>query len=223
MRGASCFFGIQLSSNFQQPFLAKSFSDFWTRWHISLSEWLRDYIFYPIRRMMMSLKWPGWTTWLIPPVLTMLVSGFWHGAYLALIFWAFLHGIYLVGEQRLQQFKLLPKSGLKLRLYSFLVFILTTLAWIPFNTPSVRSAGRYFLNLLPPYTASVNFLILPDLLLLVFLSFWMDTQEQRHGDAAFPRKWSVSAQSWGVAIAIVLLYLFTRAGNDISQFVYQFF
>ena len=223
VRGVSCFFGIQLSSNFQQPFLAKSFSDFWTRWHISLSEWLRDYIFYPIRRMIMLLRWPGWTAWMIPPVFTMLVSGFWHGAYLALIFWGFMHGIYLVVEQRLQQFKLLPKSGLKLRLYSVLVFILTTLAWAPFNTPSVRSAGRYFLNLLHPYTASFNLLFLPDLLLLVFLSFWLDNQEQRHNDLSFPRKWSASAQSWGVAITVILLYLVTRTGNDISQFVYQFF
>jgi len=222
VRGVSCFFGIQLSPNFKQPFLAKSFSDFWTRWHISLSEWLRDYIFFPARRWLMSMKLPGWTAWMIPPMLTMLVSGFWHGAYLALIFWGFLHGIYLMIEQLLQQFKILPKSGLKSRLYGLVVFILVTLAWVPFNTPSVRSAGRFFLEFLPPYSASFNLLFLPELL-LILLSLWIDKQEQRYNDQSFPRNWSASAQKWGVATAIILLYLFSSAGNDISRFVYQFF
>lgn len=222
IRGISCLLGIQLSVNFRQPFLAKSFSDFWTRWHITLSEWLRDYVFYPARRRLMSLKSAGWATWIIPPMLTMLVSGFWHGAYLALIFWGFLHGLYLILEQALQQSKLLPKNGIRANLYASLVFISVTLAWIPFNTPSIRSAGRYFAGLFPPYSASFSLLILPDFLLLL-LSLWMDWQENRHNDPAFPRKWTATAQSWSVAIAIILLFLVISAGRDLSQFVYQFF
>ena len=96
VRGISCLFGIQLSPNFQEPFMARSFSDFWARWHISLSEWLRDYIFYPARRWFMSRPQSNWIALVIPPLLTMLVSGFWHGASLALLFWGFLHGLYLV-------------------------------------------------------------------------------------------------------------------------------
>jgi len=223
VRGISCLMGIQLSPNFRQPFLAGSFSDFWTRWHITLSEWLRDYIFYPSRRWLMSFRWTGWIALLLPPLLTMLVSGFWHGASLALLFWGFLHGLYLIMEQLLQRFKLLPKSGFNAHFYSALVFLLITLAWIPFNTPSVRSAGRYLIGLLPPYSASFNILILPDVLLLVFFSLWLDWQEGHHQDLSFPRQWSVAAQSWGVAIAILLLFFFTSTGNDLSRFVYQFF
>jgi alginate O-acetyltransferase complex protein AlgI len=222
VRGISCLLRIQLSANFRQPFLARSFSDFWTRWHITLSEWLRDYIFYPTRRGLLQLRSPAWLALIIPSLLTMLVSGFWHGAYLALLLWGFLHGLYLVLEQFLQQFKLLPKDGFKARLYSMVVFLLVTLAWIPFNTPSVRSAGRYLFGLLPPYSASFNLLILPDLL-LIFFSLWLDWQEQHHNDLAFPRKWSPSKQSWSVAIALILLFLFSNTGNDLSRFVYQFF
>jgi len=218
VRGLSCLFGIQLSSNFRQPFLARSFSDFWTRWHITLSEWLRDYIFYPARRWLRS----GWSALIIPSLLTMLISGFWHGAYLALLLWGFLHGVYLVLEQLLQQFKLLPKDGYKARLYSILVFIIVTLTWIPFNTPSVHSAERYLVGLLPPYSASFNIYILPDFL-LVFFSLWLDWQEQHHNDLAFPRKWSPAQQTWGVAIALMVLVLFSSKGNDLSHFVYQFF
>lgn len=222
VRGISCLLGIQLVPNFRQPFLARSFSDFWTRWHISLSEWLRDYIFYPMRRWLMQLQLPGWVALIVPSLLTMLISGFWHGAYLALLFWGFLHGLFLVLEQLLQQFKLLPKDGYKVRLYSACVFLMVTLAWIPFNTPSVRSAGRYLAGLLPPYSASFNVFILPDFLLL-FFSLWFDWQEQRHNDLSFPRKWSATKQSWSVAIAIILLFLFSSTGNDLSGFVYQFF
>jgi alginate O-acetyltransferase complex protein AlgI len=223
VRGLSCLLGIQLSANFRQPFLARSFSDFWTRWHITLSDWLRDYVFYPARRWLLSLPQMGWTALILPPLLTMLVSGFWHGASLALLFWGFLHSLYLVVEQVLQRFKLLPKGGFSAQLYSLFVFLLITLAWIPFNTPSLRSAGRYLVGLLPPYSAAFNVLILPDLLLLVFFSLWLDWQEQRHEDLSFPRQWPVAAQSWGVAVAILLLFFFASTGNDLSRFVYQFF
>jgi D-alanyl-lipoteichoic acid acyltransferase DltB (MBOAT superfamily) len=222
IRGVSCLLGIQLSPNFRQPFLARSFSDFWTRWHISLSEWLRDYIFYPVRRWLMQLHWPGWIALIVPSMLTMLASGFWHGAYLALLLWGFLHGLYLVIEQFLQQAKLLPRDGYKTHLYSMIVFLMVTLAWVPFNVPSVRSAGRYLTGLLPPYTTTFDLYILPDLLLLCF-SLWLDRQEQHHNDLAFPRKWTTSQQPWGVAIAVILIFLFRNTGNDLSRFVYQFY
>ncbi|HJS18329.1 MAG TPA: MBOAT family O-acyltransferase [Anaerolineales bacterium] len=142
VRGVSFLLGIQLSPNFRQPHFARSFSDFWARWHITLSEWLRDYIFYPLRRWSIQARWSGWMALVIPPMMTMLVSGFWHGASLALLLWGFLHGLFLVFEQLLQQYNLLPRNGFKAHLYSAFVFIMVTLAWIPFNTPSVRAALR---------------------------------------------------------------------------------
>ena len=221
VRGISSFLGIRLSPNFRQPFFARTFSDFWGRWHISLSEWLRDYIFFPLRRTLVQLQTSRWMATVLPPMITMLVSGFWHGASLAFLFWGFLHGSYLVFEQFLLQFNMLPKDGFKAKLYSIFVFVMVTLAWIPFNTPSVRAALRYISGPISPLMA-FNLFILPELL-LIFLSVWLDWQEQRHGDLAFPRKWTVSQQAWGAAVAVVLLWLFTTTGNDLSRFVYQFF
>jgi alginate O-acetyltransferase complex protein AlgI len=223
VRGISCFFGIQLSANFRQPFFARSFSDFWTRWHITLSEWLRDYIFFPIRRWLMKIRSPLWVGLVIPSLAAMLVSGFWHHISLSLLLWGFLHGVYLVGEQILQHFKWFPKSRYGSLIYSVFVFCLVTLAWIPFNTTSVRAAIRYGINLLPPFSTTLNSLILPDLLLLPFFSFWLDWQEQKHDDLCFPRKWSAAQQGWSVAFAMILLFFFSQTRNDLSTFIYQFF
>jgi alginate O-acetyltransferase complex protein AlgI len=223
VRGVSCFLGIQLTPNFRQPFFARSFSDFWTRWHITLSEWLRDYIFFPIRRWLMKIGSPLWMALIIPSLSTMLVSGFWHRASFALLLWGFLHGLYLVVEQVLQQVKLFPKARYSSFIYPGLVFCLITLAWIPFNTASVRAAIRYGVNLLPPFSTKVNLLILPDLLLFPLFSLWLDWQEQKHDDLSFPRKWSATQQSWSVAVAVILLFLFSHARTDLSTFIYQFF
>jgi len=223
MRGVSCLFGIELSPNFRQPFLAKSFSDFWSRWHITLSDWLRDYVFFPLRRSLMFIQWNRWMALLVPPLLTMLASGLWHGAYLAILVWGFAHGFFLIFEQVLQQYKFFPKTGWLAHVYRGFVFTAVTVAWIPFNAPSVRSAGRYLTALLPPYSASFNLYVLPDITLLIFLSFWLDLQEQRHGDLAFPRKLQAQTQTWVTAIAIILILLFLNTGNDLSGFIYQGF
>jgi len=67
VRGVSGLFGIELSPNFRQPYFSRGFTDFWNRWHISLSHWLRDYIFFPLNRTLMR-RWGsrGLLTLVIP-------------------------------------------------------------------------------------------------------------------------------------------------------------
>jgi D-alanyl-lipoteichoic acid acyltransferase DltB (MBOAT superfamily) len=91
VRGVSGLFGIPLTKNFAQPFFSKDFSDFWQRWHISLSQWLRDYIYMPISRAFLRRN-PNRTNipnLIIPPLATMLVSGLWHGTKPDLPIWGF--------------------------------------------------------------------------------------------------------------------------------------
>lgn len=100
-RGVSRFFGIELSRNFLHPLFARNFSDFWGRWHISLSQWLREYIFFPLTRTLMRKKQnpAHYLVILFPPVITMLASGFWHGLRWNFIAWGFLMGLMLAGER----------------------------------------------------------------------------------------------------------------------------
>jgi D-alanyl-lipoteichoic acid acyltransferase DltB (MBOAT superfamily) len=81
VRGVSGLFGIPLSRNFNSPFFSKDISDFWQRWHISLSSWLRDYVYMPLSRAFLrrNPKRTNIPNLLIPPLVTMLISGLWHG------------------------------------------------------------------------------------------------------------------------------------------------
>jgi len=221
VRGVSSLLGIELSPNFKQPMFSRSFSDFWTRWHISLSEWLRDYIFFPARRWLMRKRWNRWLAMLIPPLVTMLVSGYWHGAYFTMITWGLLHGLYLAVEQILGHYKLI--RGWFAKLYPGLVFIGVTLAWIPFNASGLGAATKYLSGIIFPNPSEINASLLPDLLIPVLLSLWLDWQEHKQEDLAFPRKWKASAQAWGTAIAILFLILMSGTGTDLSGFVYQGF
>jgi D-alanyl-lipoteichoic acid acyltransferase DltB (MBOAT superfamily) len=90
-RGVSRFFGIELSINFTQPYLSRNITEFWRRWHISLSNWLRDYLYialggnrHGVRKTYRNL------------MLTMLLGGLWHGASWTFVVWGGLHGLYLV-------------------------------------------------------------------------------------------------------------------------------
>ena len=100
VRGLSGFFGIDLSANFRQPIFSRNFSDLWTRWHITLSMWLRDYVYFPISRALVrrspGLKNPS--AIMIPPLVTMLASGLWHGPKLSYLSWGAIMGAYLAAE-----------------------------------------------------------------------------------------------------------------------------
>ena len=100
-RGVSGLFGIELAPNFRAPLLARSFGEFWGRWHITLSHWVRDYVFLPLSRTLLRRdpRPSAILNVLLPPVVTMLVSGLWHGVRPALVIWGALMGVFLVVER----------------------------------------------------------------------------------------------------------------------------
>ncbi|HTS19122.1 MAG TPA: MBOAT family O-acyltransferase [Verrucomicrobiae bacterium] len=93
-RGVSRLLGIELPENFNQPYLSRNITEFWRRWHISLSTWLRDYLYIPLggnRR--------GRVRTYINLFITMLLGGLWHGANWTFVAWGFLHGLYLAAHK----------------------------------------------------------------------------------------------------------------------------
>lgn len=154
VRGLSGLLGIELSLNFRVPYFSRNFSEFWTRWHISLSNWLRDYIFFPTSRLLLK-RFPRRSHpvhILVPPLLTMLVSGLWHGLSWNMLFWGGLHGLYLILE-RIASLRghNAPAEWPRGRqvLAALGVFVCVSFAWLPFRM-EIGAAGQYLQALFSP-------------------------------------------------------------------------
>ena len=139
--GLARIMGFDFPNNFKTPYFSKNFSEFWTRWHITLSSWLRDYLYIPLGGNR------GGTLFTYRNLmLTMLLGGLWHGASWVFVFWGFLHGSYLI-VQRLTGKPVgqaldaigVPRPA-KNALYIGIVFFFTCFAWIFFRAPNFGMA-----------------------------------------------------------------------------------
>ncbi|WP_315816456.1 MBOAT family O-acyltransferase [Paraflavitalea speifideaquila] len=136
--GLARIMGYRFVENFKTPYFSQSFSEFWTRWHISLSSWLRDYLYIPL-----GGNRKGKFNTYKNNMITMLLGGLWHGANLAFIFWGFLHGIYLILQRvttpiwrKFVQIVRMP-AFLNSAICIVIVYFLTVLAWIYFRSGSM--------------------------------------------------------------------------------------
>lgn len=126
--GVAGFFGYKLPENFNSPYLSRSFSEFWTRWHISLSSFLREYLYVPLGG---NRKGP-WRTY-INLMLVMLIGGMWHGAAWSFLVWGGAHGLALAIERWIGD-RYTPPSGKAVDLAQTLfVFCFVSLAWLLFK------------------------------------------------------------------------------------------
>lgn len=151
--GISKMLGINLKDNFKRPYLAESIKDFWRRWHISFSSWLRDYIYIPLGG---SRK--GKIRHSVNIVITFIVSGFWHGTGFGFLVWGGLHGIYQVIENR---FKLAvstkEKGTLRKTLCVIGTFLLVSFAWIFFRFDKVTDAIAFLGHIVTDFSPMVIF------------------------------------------------------------------
>ena len=151
-RGTARLFGINLTENFNSPYLATSIADFWRRWHISFSRWILDYIFKPLQMSWRSWGQSGTAAALI---ITFLVSGLWHGATWGFIIWGLLHGVYLASstyyrpyQKRLHKWLGVEKSRWLKWLQILTTFNLVSFAWIFFKSATLNDAMYVVNNML---------------------------------------------------------------------------
>lgn len=141
--GIAMMLGFQLPDNFRYPYGAIGFSDFWGRWHISLSTWLRDYLYIPLGG---NRKGMGRTY--VNLMFTMLLGGLWHGAAWTFVVWGFLHGLYLIIERAINSRFTLKRKGVLLNLIlAFLTFTAVNITWVFFRAEDFDSAWRLLLSL----------------------------------------------------------------------------
>lgn len=149
--GVGKMLGFELPSNFDLPYTSQSVTEFWNRWHITLSTWLRDYIFFPVRRTLLQHRHlPEWVTGFLPPLITMLLGGLWHGASWNFVLWGGLYGIYLAIERLIPALKptQYPWTSPLAYLRSSVIFLLVTITWVPFRSPNWQTTILLFKKLL---------------------------------------------------------------------------
>jgi alginate O-acetyltransferase complex protein AlgI len=141
--GISLCFGYRLPVNFRYPYAAIGFSDFWRRWHISLSSWLRDYLYISLG----GNRRGNFATYR-NLMLTMILGGLWHGAAWTFVAWGFLHGLYLVGERLIQDIFRFPRFWLPIGWAA--TFLLTMVAWVFFRAGSFGLAMSLLSSMFVP-------------------------------------------------------------------------
>ena len=236
--GAAKVMGFNLMENFNAPYLATSVTDFWRRWHISLSTWFRDYLYIPLggNRKGKGRKY-------LNLLITFTVSGLWHGADWTFVFWGFLHGIYLVIENLLKpfvrkvnaKFNVAVSSGGYLFCRMLVTFVLVDFAWIFFRADSMRQAIGYIKqmienpnlwvlsgNAIYTYGLSVNEMNI--LCIALVLLLFVDLIRRKKG--CMLDRW-LQTQWVGFRIVFVLFILFATIifgvygpGFSSKQFIY---
>ncbi|MDB2606194.1 MBOAT family protein [Zobellia sp.] len=211
--GTAKLFGFNLMTNFRRPYFSSSVSEFWTRWHISLSTWFRDYLYIPLGGNRVSKS-----RWLLNLFITFLISGLWHGANWTFVVWGALNGIYLILEV------LLFKNRKKTFINILATFVLINFAWIFFRANSINGAfyivktiftnlGELYIGRGPDKTAPIYALLAISILLALEV-------KREYFDSLF----SISKHKnefirMGAYAILIFLILYLGIFDD-SQFIY---
>jgi D-alanyl-lipoteichoic acid acyltransferase DltB (MBOAT superfamily) len=214
-QGCARFLGVRVMTNFVTPYFAQNISDFWKKWHISLSTWLKDYVYIwflggnkrSALRTYMNL------------LVTMLLGGLWHGANWNFVFWGLLHGLALIIH------KLFSKNFLiNSKLWSYfswlLTFVFVCFAWIFFRAENLDTA-LYIIVSITQFSSSSYFdILLKIVIFYFFITILLDILELKFGDSEY-----LALSSWSILCAILLpvwiaivLYLYTIV--EPSPFIY---
>lgn len=218
--GAGKVMGYDLIMNFQRPYMSQSVGEFWRRWHISLSTWFRDYIYFPLGGSRCS-KWRTNMNLMI----TFLVSGLWHGAAWTFVFWGGLNGLFQIIERPfLANAKVLKISDkfIKVKVMGkiAMTFILMTIAWVFFKANTFADAWEALTKMCVPvgklYVPQMSTIIycLAGALIVMTEDIWHE-RIGRHPLLEAKHTWVRM-----VSIVVITMYILSFGVFDGGQFIY---
>jgi len=140
--GVGRLLGFDLVNNFRRPYLSTSVTDFWRRWHISLSTWLKDYVYIPLGGSRCSKMRCYWNI-----MVTFLVSGIWHGANWTFVIWGLIHGVCQVVEKMLGLQKCETNNPFIKTARIAVTFAVVTIAWVFFRMPTLEDGWGVVSNM----------------------------------------------------------------------------
>jgi alginate O-acetyltransferase complex protein AlgI len=214
--GVAALFGYRFPQNFNQPYRALGFSDFWRRWHMTLSVWLRDYLYIPLG----GNRHGGWAT-MRNLMITMLLGGIWHGANWTFVIWGAMHGLALTADHRWQRseaYRRLSGSGAYRTAAWIVTFHFVCFAWIFFRSSSVDDSLEFLGGIWTDNGAAVTVSwVLAPLLLAGAATHLMPEATRRVVGAAFDRQ-GMPAQ---IALGFCALYgVLVMAPASSAPFIY---
>lgn len=215
-RGIAKWLGFDLMVNFHMPYFANSPSDFWKRWHISLSSWFRDYVYIPLggNRQSELRSHLNLNT-------TMFLSGLWHGAAWTFIFWGVLHGIYLSMHKIYRSIftSTTPRFTAFTSLFSILImFQAVSLGWLFFRATSLSQALDFLCRIpqdlsITPFSIGTASLLIFYILPLLMYEYWVEKRELM----ALPKS-NLFIQT--LFYTYVLIFLFFFPSPTAQEFIY---
>jgi alginate O-acetyltransferase complex protein AlgI len=212
--GLAALFGYRFPLNFDQPYRAQSLREFWQRWHISLSFWLRDYLYKPLGGSR-SGRWLTARNLMI----TMLLGGLWHGAALKFVVWGGLHGIGLVIERRFE-----PWSGAWTRTWwgravaVLIVFHMVCLGWILFRADSFATVVVYLSTLINGQAAELQ--ATPFTVALLVLGLALHAVPRDLPGRLARLVGAQPAWVWGVTAGIAVAMIDALGPEGVAPFIY---
>lgn len=211
--GVALCLGFTLPQNFNYPYAAAGFSDFWRRWHITLSSWLRDYLYIPL-----GGSHHGIAKMYFALMVTMLLGGLWHGASWTFVVWGGLHGIYLVIEKMLRKNTGHKPAGNQY-LYVLFTFFMINITWVFFRAETFSQAGDLLSSMFgladgKPLLTTLAMIKVGVIIPLTLCCHWF----MRHTtvlDQASKLSWPKLGLAWSF---LVLVIVFTQESG--SSFIY---
>ena len=213
--GIAMMLGFVLPDNFLYPYGSIGFSEFWRRWHISLSSWLKDYLYIP-----MGGNRYGVTRMYIALMMTMLLGGLWHGAAWTFVFWGFLHGTYLVLERLAKRFIKIEINWWNGLLLALLTYIMVNFTWVFFRAREFSTAKSMIGSMLFMNPEGEKILGQFDIIKVLVLSgiiFIVHSYMRRHTIKMVAQK----VHPWVLGLVWAgMLFLIAIAQDSGEQFIY---
>ncbi len=229
--GAAKCFGVDIPENFDFPYISKSFKEFWKRWHISLSAWIRDYLYLPLSGVKISTssaktgignaienKNSRRNTALF---LTWIIMGFWHGANWNFAFWGLLHATFIFLERKVNLLWIrlnIPKTPPLIKWFVTLNLIMYS--WIPFRVNSVNDLKYMFVNMFSysnffELNLRENNYLLVFVLLIFSIMYYLFISSKNNIIVSLRNNFILRIISYSIIIFLIFIFLETKA-----QFIY---
>jgi D-alanyl-lipoteichoic acid acyltransferase DltB (MBOAT superfamily) len=224
-RGFSHLLGLETTENFNHPYLSLTPSDFWNRWHISLSAWLRDYIFFPLRRALLKRRsiFPEFVIQSLPPLVTMFVSGLWHGVGWKFIVWGLYYGVLIVIYQSVAsrgdtstalRTDIQPADRLRIFFAWLIMFLLIVFGWLIFRAQSLSWLWNALVNA-PFYRTQQE--LTASFVLLVIIAFYASLLIVKF---LIDRYWTTYANLQAVYYVCATLAIIVFMNSSSPDFIY---